>query len=143
MYTSDHSQSLLEGGYKLSHCSTGHVHPGEGIVPLLAFTEDTGSAQGLKAAARDQFGRASHFHIFPTLLLAMGYKPSGVASRYGGKSLLSISGKTKRRFLTGNMFGAGLGAKWVEVPKNAAARDALPGLVFNGKYQPAGRWRFP
>lgn len=116
VYTSDHGQSLLEGGYKLPHCSTGTVHPGEGIVPLLTFASDSGFGHALKTAAREHFGHATHFQIFPTLLLAMGYDAAWVARHYGEESLLRMSDTKKRRFLTGNMFGAGLGAKWIDIP---------------------------
>lgn len=113
VYTSDHGQSLLEGGYKLTHCSTGTVHPGEGIVPLLTFASDNGFGQALKTAARNHFGRATHFQIFPTLLLAMGYEAPWIARHYGEQSLLRLT-KTQPRFLTGNMFGSGFGAKWID-----------------------------
>jgi hypothetical protein len=114
LYTSDHGQSLLEGGYKLSHCSNGKVHRGEGIVPLFALTDAREFGLNLRASAEKSFGKATHFEIFPTLLLAMGYDPEWVATRHGA-SLLDIPERGKRRFLTGDMFGGNRGARWVEV----------------------------
>lgn len=105
IYTSDHGQSLLEGGYRLTHCSTtGKVHPGEGIVPLFALSDAGDFGQALKQAAQAGFGNATHFNVFPTLLLAMGYEASWVARRYDA-SLLRAAENTKRHFLVGDMFG--------------------------------------
>jgi lipid A ethanolaminephosphotransferase len=114
LYTSDHGQSLLDGGYRLPHCSNGKVHVGEGIVPLFAIAGDGAFAERLRAGARERHGKATHFEIFPTMLLAMGYDPSWVASRYGA-SLLEPRPSERRRFLTGDMFGTGRGARWIDV----------------------------
>jgi lipid A ethanolaminephosphotransferase len=46
LYTSDHGQSLLEGGYKLSHCSVGNVIP------------ERQSCQFLLSPATDRSGNA-------------------------------------------------------------------------------------
>ena len=124
VYTSDHGQSMLDGGYKLTHCSTGStVHPGEAIVPLFTISSDSAFSRALAATARMHFGTTTHFQIFPTLLLAMGYEEAWVASHYGRDSLVRMSEQGRRRFLTGNMFGTGLGAKWIDVDKaNNAVR---------------------
>lgn len=114
LYTSDHGQSLLEGGYKLSHCSNGKVHPGEGIVPLFALTGDPDLRSRLADAARDRASHATHFEVFPTLLEAMGYDESWVAKRYG-TSLLSRKAPAARRFLTGDLFGLSRAARWIDV----------------------------
>src|SRR5262249_36530846 len=39
LYTSDHGQTMWEDGYKTTHCSSGHPHPGESYVPLFALTK--------------------------------------------------------------------------------------------------------
>lgn len=119
LYTSDHGQSLLEGGYKLTHCSNGDVHPGEAIVPIFGMGGDSAFVRRMKEAARNGFGHATHFEIFPALLLAMGYDKSWVSARYGA-SLLDLSDDAKtqraeRRFLTGDVFGKSRAARWVRV----------------------------
>jgi glucan phosphoethanolaminetransferase (alkaline phosphatase superfamily) len=77
IYPSDHGQSLGDGGQKITHCSTTNTQVGEGLVPLLVLTGIHGPAARLRKSAMDAYGHASHFEIFPTLLLAMG---SGSAS---------------------------------------------------------------
>lgn len=118
IYTSDHGQSLLEGGYKLTHCSSSNVHPGEAIVPTFAMTDDREFGRALKAMAQQHFGKSTHFDIFPTLLLAMGYGQAWVDQHYGAESLVRMSGNPKRRFLSGDVFvpfWTGLGARWVDI----------------------------
>ena len=112
LYTSDHGQSLLEGGYKLSHCSGANAHPGEAIVPLMAFGQRTDFTAALRRAAQESFGKTTHFSIFPTLLLAMGYDEPWITQRYGAP-LNRPSVDMERRFMTGDLFGSKLGAKWV------------------------------
>jgi glucan phosphoethanolaminetransferase (alkaline phosphatase superfamily) len=82
IYTSDHGQNMLPG--RITHCSTTPtVPPGEEIVPLFAITSVPDFEQRLKKGATRSFGRFSHFEIFPTLLLAMGYEPDWVMETYG------------------------------------------------------------
>jgi sulfatase-like protein len=115
IYTSDHGQSMLDGGYKLTHCSSTNVNPGEGVVPIFAITDDREFGRLLKTTASLHFGKTTHFDIFPTLLLAMGYSEPWVAQRYSRDSLVHLTGTAPRQFLTGDIFGTGLGAKWVDV----------------------------
>jgi lipid A ethanolaminephosphotransferase len=82
LYTSDHGQTMWEEGYKNTHCSS-DPHPGEYYVPLFALTEASPLEARLRQGAAYGFNRASHFDIFPTLLLAMGYKEKWVNSRFG------------------------------------------------------------
>jgi lipid A ethanolaminephosphotransferase len=106
IYTSDHGQSLYDGGYKLSHCSVnGPVVPGEGYVPLFAMTHVESYNRELRQAARSGQGHFSHFEIFPTLLNAMGFEPSFIKGRYG-RSLLEVPvAATSRGFYVGNPKG--------------------------------------
>lgn len=130
LYTSDHGQSLLEGGYKQPHCTDNirtysdegiviRTHPGEGIVPLFALSDNSQFAQALKKYAQINFGKATHYNIFPTLLLAMGYDGSWVAEGYGA-ALTQPLNNDERRFLTGNIFArhsvfANPDANWIQV----------------------------
>ena len=76
IYTSDHGQSLLPGQF--THCSTPpKVAPGEAYVPLFAITSVPEFERRLEKGAAIGFGRFSHFEVFPTLLLAMGYDTAG------------------------------------------------------------------
>ncbi|HEY7245560.1 MAG TPA: sulfatase-like hydrolase/transferase [Xanthobacteraceae bacterium] len=100
VYTSDHGQSLLQGGYKQTHCSQGHyVHPGEAYVPLFAVTSEPDFKRRLANGAAGGLDRFSHFEVFPTLLLAMGYDARRVAKAYGPS--LMDSPAPDRKFLVG------------------------------------------
>jgi glucan phosphoethanolaminetransferase (alkaline phosphatase superfamily) len=73
IYTSDHGQSLMDGGQRISHCSARNTQIGEGLVPLIVSTGIPSLALGLRKSATHAYGHATHGEIFPTLLLAMGY----------------------------------------------------------------------
>jgi glucan phosphoethanolaminetransferase (alkaline phosphatase superfamily) len=99
IYTSDHGQSLKAG--KQSHCtSTPNVPPAEAYVPILAFTSEPKFKRLLTVAATNNFNRFSHFEIFPTLLLAMGFDPNWVNKTYG-PSLKDLP-PSQREFLIGS-----------------------------------------
>jgi glucan phosphoethanolaminetransferase (alkaline phosphatase superfamily) len=107
IYTSDHGQSLFEGGYDLSHCSLSpSLARGEIIVPLFALTGSSAVRSAFQAAARRGSSRASHFEIFPTLLEAMGYSSEWTQMIYG-PSLLRVPVERKRRFVMGTFFDPG------------------------------------
>jgi glucan phosphoethanolaminetransferase (alkaline phosphatase superfamily) len=98
VYTSDHGQSLLPG--HLTHCSTTQTVPeGEAYVPLFAITSLPEFEQHLENGAASGFGRFSHFEVFPTLLLAMGYDPGWVKRTYGPSLMESPS--PDRKFMIG------------------------------------------
>ena len=83
VYTSDHGQSLLPGRY-LQHCSTTPTVPlAEADVPLFAITSEPDFEQRLQQGAARGFGQFSHFEVFPTLLLALGYDAGWVKETYG------------------------------------------------------------
>lgn len=108
IYTSDHGQSLLEGGLVTTHGDWAHSPAVQANVPLLVFgVPDTLSdlVAGVTAgtATRD---KASHFQIFPSLLSVMGYPPSAVVDRYGPRLWEPASGP--RRFVSGDVFGRGV-----------------------------------
>jgi glucan phosphoethanolaminetransferase (alkaline phosphatase superfamily) len=101
IYTSDHGQSLVENNTKWTHCSSGRsTVNGEGLVPLLVYLkQDTPFSRSLRANAADFNGKYSHFQVFPTLLIALGYPKDAVTQSYGD-SLLDPP-PSKRRFLKG------------------------------------------
>jgi len=100
LYTSDHGQSLLDGGQRKSHCTTPseNTQLGEGLVPLIVSTGIGELNVRLREGAARVYNRASGFDIFPTLLLAMGYNEEWVRT-WSGPSLLDVSPNRKRRFL--------------------------------------------
>jgi lipid A ethanolaminephosphotransferase len=98
IYTSDHGQSLLDGGQKQSHCSQTKAQTGEGLVPMLAATTIEPLAKTLRANAARAPNKATHFDIFPTLLVAMGFDRQWVEQSYG-PSLLDLPVDRRRRFL--------------------------------------------
>ena len=104
IYTSDHGQALFEGGYEASHASIKNVHPGEGFVPLFIISGDEDYSKRIQAAAERSRNNATHFEIFPTLLLALGYDPSWVKDKFG-QSLFDDLPSGKRTLLTGYIFG--------------------------------------
>ena len=55
--------------------------------------------QGLEKGAAHGFDQFSHFEIFPTLLLAMGYDPGWVNASYGPSLMDSRS--PERKFMIG------------------------------------------
>ena len=117
LYTSDHGQTMWEDGYKTTHCSSSNPHPGESYVPLFALTEVPSLEARFREGATRGFKRASHFDIFPTLLLAMGYKEKWVDNKFGS-TLFDIPSLRHREFLIGGSLGTddwSDGAKWVAV----------------------------
>ena len=118
IYTSDHGQSLLEGGHRISHCSTQNAQIGEGLVPLFAATGHPEIGPGLRAGAARAFGQATHFEIVPTLLQAMGYQERWVKEHYG-PSLFDVPVDRRRQFLIGG--DAAAQGNWFEGSKWIAA----------------------
>ncbi len=112
IYTSDHGQSLFQGGYKLTHCSKGDVHRGEARVPIFVTTGQKELLETFKNSASASFDKMTHFQIFPTLLGLMGYEKKWVSENLGS-DLLS-SPPQNRRFMTGDMFSSVRGNKWIE-----------------------------
>lgn len=102
VYTSDHGQSLMDRGYMMSHCSTGpNIADGEALVPLFVVTGEGGLRNEFAASVRRFAGAASHFDIFPTLLLLLGFDRAAVEARYGGAGLFGEAAGD-RRFLSGH-----------------------------------------
>lgn len=82
IYTSDHGQNLMDDGEPVTHCRKLGVTLAEAVVPLLVWTGDDELHHSFEQAAMLNYGRASHFEIFPTLLELFGYDPLAVRTRY-------------------------------------------------------------
>jgi glucan phosphoethanolaminetransferase (alkaline phosphatase superfamily) len=106
IYTSDHGQSLMDGGKRGTHCTTTtqNTQVGEGLVPLFASTGIGELNMRLRASAARAYGHATHFEIFPTSLLAMGYDEQWVRTEYG-PSLLDLPATRPRQFLVQSSSG--------------------------------------
>jgi glucan phosphoethanolaminetransferase (alkaline phosphatase superfamily) len=99
IYTSDHGDNLIPGHNP--HCSTLRMIPlGEEKVPLFAITQVPDWEQRLAKGAARGFDRFSHFEVFPTLLLAMGYDADWVKRSYG-PSLMDAPAPD-RKFMIGS-----------------------------------------
>ena len=83
LYTADHGQDLHErdGRGVHTHCSA-HPVPEEGAVPLAVLT-DADLAGGWKDAGERNRDRASHYQLFPTILVMMGYPAAEVRAEHG------------------------------------------------------------
>jgi glucan phosphoethanolaminetransferase (alkaline phosphatase superfamily) len=104
VYTSDHGQSLREGGVLVSHCSTSSRTAA--MVPLFIFGSDVRSLN-LPTAYK-----ASHANIFPTLLDLMKVPPKVKKSEYAVSLMKAKESEPVRRYyfardLTGEDGGRG------------------------------------
>ena len=83
-YTSDHGQNLREHGGRGAgtHCSEVPAIE-EGAVPLVILSDGQTARWRWDHLAARHRDRASHYQLFPTLLLLMGYDQDEVRSRYG------------------------------------------------------------
>jgi hypothetical protein len=124
IYTSDHGQNLWDDGPTLwRHCDS-NPPPTELWVPLVAFTGDTQFRADLSRSAARSANEATHFEIFPTLLLAMGYDANGVTETYG-PNLIDIPKGRPRRFVVGDVNGRAYRV-WLDVRETGSRlRDRI------------------
>ncbi|MGY4711958.1 sulfatase-like hydrolase/transferase [Mycolicibacterium sp. CBM1] len=108
IYTSDHGQDLHERGRPgvNTHCDSDPVQE-EGLVPLVLIQGDDTAEIDWQAHLAQNRNASSHYNIFPTLLILMGYDPAGVRSAYGP----SLDVPTDDPFSFNVRFNARLGAK--------------------------------
>jgi len=85
IYTSDHGQDLHERGNagKNTHCGGSDANIEEGIVPLLVIKKKITADFDWKQNAALNKNKSSHFNLFPTLLIMMGYDRTQVNQLYG------------------------------------------------------------
>ena len=87
----------------MTHCTGGSITvDGEGLVPLFVYPhqdQETPFSRLLTENGRKFHDRYSHFQVFPTVLIALGYPRQAVTQSYGS-SLLDPP-PTTRRFLKG------------------------------------------
>ncbi len=102
LYTSDHGQNFDPD--RLTHCSIEDADPREGLVPMMAMTDDGKTLDRLRDAARRSFNRTSHFQLVPSVLDMMGYTHDEIAEMHG-QSVFGQIASTDAEFTTGDIFG--------------------------------------
>jgi glucan phosphoethanolaminetransferase (alkaline phosphatase superfamily) len=103
VYTSDHGQSILEGGGIMTHCQIDHPYHTQGNVPMMIFAERRELRSVFSENIGETYNHTTHFEIFPTLLWLFGYDTDFVNREYGKTLLDSASGV--RMFYSGDPFG--------------------------------------
>ena len=112
IYTSDHGQNIVDDGTLATHCRP-RPNRFEGIVPMMAFSNDAKILERLKAVQVTSYDRTDHFQIFPTLIRLAGYKASWVRSHYGAS--LSERPRALPEFFVGDIHGRGSVRQWVSI----------------------------
>jgi len=89
----------------LTHCVKDNAPSVMANVPLFALSMDSTSNFYLNTALnKSNFDRVSHFNIFSTSLIMMGYEPKEVRLKYGQSFQDDLSNQ-KRIFTSGDLFG--------------------------------------
>jgi glucan phosphoethanolaminetransferase (alkaline phosphatase superfamily) len=115
IYTSDHGQNLMDNGLLVTHCTPTEVNEPQVLVPLLVFASEGKLRAEFLKVLEQRRDRSTHFELFPTLLIAMGYLPDQVHSQYGPS--LFAADLNPPRFYTGDVFGRDRRGQWVEIPQ--------------------------
>jgi glucan phosphoethanolaminetransferase (alkaline phosphatase superfamily) len=111
IYTSDHGQNLLDDGRPVTHCRRTYQSLFEAVIPLLVWTDNENLKNRFALSAGVNYNRTSHFQIFPTVLMLLGYDPEQVRKRY----FISLFDRveTPLGFTTGSITGRfGRGPVW-------------------------------
>jgi len=101
IYTSDHGQNLDPA--RISHCNTVNPDPREGLVPMMVLTGDERLRARFATNVADNFGRVSHFALFPTVINLLGYPNEALGAAYGNSLFDRVT--TPLRFTSGDIFG--------------------------------------
>lgn len=106
IYTSDHGQHLMEyPDIELTHCIKNNAPAEMAMVPLFLFTMNSSLFEKIKPFFNEEnVNHASHFNIFPTTLMFMGFDPEEVQDRYGASLVDSLS-QSNQNFVSGDIFG--------------------------------------
>jgi glucan phosphoethanolaminetransferase (alkaline phosphatase superfamily) len=79
IYTSDHGQNFEQSDTRVAtHCNSETPAAEEGRVPLIFFTTNPRLSKELNNAVRKNHNKGSHFNLFATMLIAMGFDASDV-----------------------------------------------------------------
>jgi glucan phosphoethanolaminetransferase (alkaline phosphatase superfamily) len=106
IYTSDHGQHLMEySDIKMTHCIKKAAPHEMAMVPLFFLPMNHSIKTELKSVFRNEnVNKASHFNIFPSTLILMGYDSKEVHEQYGN-SLFDSLETSERIFISGDIFG--------------------------------------
>lgn len=106
VYTSDHGQGLRENGDHSTHCKPAFPLLVQGNVPLILFTTKNDGAN-LQRLAGDSYkknlNQVSHFNLFPSLLVIMGYEQAELNTVYPKTIFQNLSGQP-RSFVSGDLW---------------------------------------
>ena len=104
IYTSDHGQSIEQKGAGVgTHGKVVAPPRSQASVPMLVF--GTAGETRLRSILSEIHDSTSHFQVFPSLLIMMGYPEYEVIKRYGKP--LWKRGSGPRLFLSGDLFQRG------------------------------------
>lgn len=83
-YTADHGQNFQkrDGGSVATHCNGSKAAANEGVVPLVVATQIQPYKSLLKEGTQYNYNMVSHFNLFATHLIMMGYPRQAVESFY-------------------------------------------------------------
>lgn len=106
VYTSDHGQGLREKGDFSTHCKPTMAMHNQANVPLIVLTTKNDKDHIEKLTTpyfKKNINHVSHFNLFPSLLVMMGYDQSSVNTRYS-KTIFQNLENQKRYFLSGDLW---------------------------------------
>lgn len=106
VYTSDHGQGLREEGDNSTHCKPTMPLMVQGNVPLILFTtkNDKNNLQKLVGNSfKKNVNQVSHFNLFPSLLVIMGYEQSELNTKYP-KTIFQDLKEQPRVFVSGDLW---------------------------------------
>jgi glucan phosphoethanolaminetransferase (alkaline phosphatase superfamily) len=125
IYTSDHGQTLLEHGIVATHADVRNANPLQACVPFFLYFPDSLQKAKFKYLPGN-YNRLTHFNIFPSILLMMGYDTAFVRANFD-KSIFEIVSEP-RYFYTGVFFNNSAGVKTeFDTPEMAALIRELKG----------------
>jgi glucan phosphoethanolaminetransferase (alkaline phosphatase superfamily) len=101
IYTSDHGQTLLDDGIVSTHSDLVNAHPYQACVPFFIYFPDSLQKASFNYR-KENVDHVSHFNIFPSVLIMMGYDTSDVENLYD-PTIFEPLGEP-RYFFTGSLF---------------------------------------
>lgn len=103
-YTGDHGQSIEQGGEGTgTHGKVADPPLSQASVPMLAFGRM--ADEKLRPVAHALQDKTSHFQLFPSLLVMMGYPEAEASARFGPPLWKPLEGP--RVFVSGDLFARG------------------------------------
>lgn len=106
VYTSDHGQGLREEEDHSTHCKPTMPLQVQGNVPLILFATkgDKIKLQNLVGnTIKNNLNQASHFNLFPSLLVMMGYDQLELNTKYPKTIFQDLKGQS-RIFVSGDLW---------------------------------------